>query len=104
MASSRLIRLACSFKKCSTRKILPKQDAWKTTLSAVSTAPGHMPKIRRTQLPEAVLRHLLLRARERHISADQFMELASWLNSDPTVPPGRWFKRFPGFIICGEAE
>jgi hypothetical protein len=63
-----------------------------------------MPKIRRTELPEAVFRHLLLRARERNISADQFVELSSWLNSDPTVPANRWFKRFPGFIICGEGE
>jgi hypothetical protein len=42
-----------------------------------------MPKIRRTELPEAVFRHLLLRAHECNISADQFVELSSWLNSDP---------------------
>jgi hypothetical protein len=63
-----------------------------------------MPKIRRTELPEAVFRHLLLRARERNISAGQFVELASWLNSDPTVPAGKWFKRFASFAICGEGE
>jgi hypothetical protein len=63
-----------------------------------------MPRIRRTELPEAVLRHLLLRARERNISTSQFVELASWLNSDPNVPAGRWFKRFASFAICGEGE
>jgi hypothetical protein len=50
------------------------------------------------------LRHLLLRARERGITAAQFVQLSLWLNSDPTVPAGRWFKRFPDFTICGEGE
>ncbi|MBL9178602.1 MAG: hypothetical protein JNM65_11095 [Verrucomicrobiaceae bacterium] len=27
-----------------------------------------------------------------------------WLNTNPEVPHGRWFKRFPGMTICGEGE
>jgi hypothetical protein len=63
-----------------------------------------MPKIRRRKLPESVFRHLLLRARERNITSDQFVQLARWLESDPTVPDGRWFKKFPSFTICGEGD
>ncbi len=28
--------------------------------------------------------------------------LARWLATDPEVPEGRWFKRFPEMIACGE--
>jgi len=30
--------------------------------------------------------------------------LAAWLDTRPTVPQGRWFKRFPGMTVCGEGE
>jgi hypothetical protein len=63
-----------------------------------------MPKIRRTNLPEGIFRHLLLRANQRKITASQFVQLAGWLNSDPTVPDGKWFRRFPDFTVCGEGE
>jgi hypothetical protein len=63
-----------------------------------------MPKIRRQKLPEAVFRHLLIRARERKISADQFIQLSVWLASDPEVPESKWFRRFDGFTVCGEGE
>ena len=63
-----------------------------------------MPKIKRKQLPEAVFRHLLLPAKERNISAAQFFEFSTWLSADPTVPEGRWFKRFSQFTVCGEGE
>lgn len=61
-----------------------------------------MPEIRRQNLPEALLRHLLLRVREREISHEQIVLLAQWLDTHPEVPAGRWFKRFPGMCICGE--
>jgi ribosomal protein S18 acetylase RimI-like enzyme len=63
-----------------------------------------MPKIRRQKLPEALLRHLLTRMRERGISGGQIIQLARWLDSDPEVPVGRWFKKFPGLTVCGEGE
>ena len=63
-----------------------------------------MPKIRRQRLPEAVLRHLLLRMRERGVAADQIVLLARWLDTNPEVPEGKWFKKFPGAIVCGEGE
>ena len=52
-----------------------------------------MPKVRRQQIPPALLRHLLDRIQARHISADQLELLAEWLDTQPEVPAGRWFKR-----------
>jgi hypothetical protein len=63
-----------------------------------------MPKIRRQGVPPAVLEHLVLRVQERSIGADQLVLFAEWLDLEPEVPVGRWFKRFSGFIVCGEGE
>ncbi len=63
-----------------------------------------MPKVRRHNVPEPVLRHLLTRIRQREISHTQLELLAQWLDSEPTVPAGRWFRRFPDMIVCGEGE
>jgi hypothetical protein len=63
-----------------------------------------MPRIRRTNLPPALLLHLLERIRSRGIQADQLRLLAEWLDTEPEVPAGRWFKRFPGMIACGEGD
>jgi hypothetical protein len=63
-----------------------------------------MPKIRRRNLPRALLAHLLDRIRDRHISADQLGLFAAWCDTEPEVPQARWFKRFPGMIVCGEGE
>jgi len=27
-----------------------------------------------------------------------------WLDTNPIVPSGRWFKRFPAMTVCGEGE
>ncbi len=63
-----------------------------------------MPKVRRSGLPPALLRHLLQRIQERSVSPDQLALLAAWLDSEPEVPAARWFKRFPGMTVCGEGE
>lgn len=63
-----------------------------------------MPRVRRAQLPRALLNHLLDRIRDREISAGQLGLLADWLDREPVVPTGKWFKRFPGMIVCGEGE
>jgi len=54
-----------------------------------------MPKIRRDKLPEPLLIHLLARMRQRSISYEQLRLLARWLDTNPEVPAGKWFKRFP---------
>ena len=63
-----------------------------------------MPKIRRQNLPRALLRHLVDRVESRKLSIEHLVLLANWLKTHPEVPMGRWFKRFPGLIVCGEGE
>ncbi len=63
-----------------------------------------MPKIRRRKLPQPLLAHLLARIRQRNISEDQIVLLARWLDTQADVPEGKWFKRFPDFVLCGEDE
>ena len=63
-----------------------------------------MPRVRRSNLPPALLEHLLDRIRIRDISADQLGLLAEWLDAAPEVPAVRWFKKFPGMSVCGEGE
>ena len=63
-----------------------------------------MPKVRRAKLPDALFQHLLTRAREREISRSDIVAFAAWLDTDPEVPEGEWFKRFPDMIVCGEGE
>lgn len=63
-----------------------------------------MPKIRRSGIPEAVMRHLLVRAKERRIGTRELGEMADWFATDPEVPRGRWFRRFSSFTLCGEGE
>ena len=63
-----------------------------------------MPKVRRQKVPEALLRHLLTRMRQRAVSHEQIMLLARWLDTEPEVPHGRWFKKFSGMTVCGEGE
>ena len=63
-----------------------------------------MPKIRRHKLPQPLLIHLLTRMRQRNISSEQIILLACWLDTEPEVPESKWFRKFPGFIVCGEGE
>ena len=63
-----------------------------------------MPKIRRRNLPPALLNHLLDRIKRREISSDPLGALADWLDTEPEVPDGKWFKRFSGMTVCGEGE
>lgn len=63
-----------------------------------------MPLLQRVDLPERLLRHLLTRIREREISVTDLTGLAAWLDSNPIVPADRWYKRFPGMIVCGEGQ
>jgi hypothetical protein len=63
-----------------------------------------MPKVRRNNLPEDLFRHLLARMRERQISHEEIVLLGRWLDTEPEVPHGKWFKKFPGMTVCGEGE
>jgi len=51
-----------------------------------------------------LLNHLLDRITERQISFAQLAHFTDWLVTEPEVPEGRWFKRFPEMSVCGECE
>ncbi len=61
-----------------------------------------MPRIQRERIPGALMAHLVRRIRDREISTAQLGLFARWLDTDPEIPEGQWFKRFPELIVCGE--
>jgi hypothetical protein len=63
-----------------------------------------MPQVRRQNVPPALFQHLLDRVQSRSISAAQLELLAKWLDGEPEVPEGPWYKRFTGMTVCGEGE
>ncbi len=63
-----------------------------------------MPKIRRENIPPGLFQHLLDRIQDRKISADQLIQLARWLDTEPEVPEGEWYRRFFAITVCGEGE
>jgi len=63
-----------------------------------------MPRIRRKGISHPLMAHLIKRVRERDISTSQLGLLSRWLDTEPEVPDGKWFKRLPEMIVCGEGE
>jgi hypothetical protein len=63
-----------------------------------------VPKVRRQNLPPALFQHLLERIQSRKIAATQLELLATWLDMEPEVPEGEWYRRFSGMTGCGEGE
>lgn len=61
-----------------------------------------MPKIQTwDHLPEAIRRHLIERMHDRSIGIDDLNKLRLWIQSNPDVPEGDWYKDFGSFKICG---
>jgi hypothetical protein len=63
-----------------------------------------VPRVRRQNLPPALFQHLLDRIQSRKIAASQLELLAKWLDTEPEVPEGDWYKQFSGMTVCGEGE
>ena len=63
-----------------------------------------MPRVRRQNVPPALLQHLLDRIQSRKIPASQLELLAERLDREPEVPDGMWYRRFSGMTVCGEGE
>jgi hypothetical protein len=51
-----------------------------------------------------VFQHLLDRIQNRKIPYGQLELLAKWLDTEPEVPEGEWYKRFSGMTACGHGE
>jgi hypothetical protein len=63
-----------------------------------------VPKVRRQHLPPALFQHLLDRIQIRKIPPTQLELLAEWLDQEPDVPEGEWYKRFTGMTVYGEGD
>jgi hypothetical protein len=63
-----------------------------------------LPQVRRYAIPPALFQHLLDRIQERKIDSGQLAALARWLDTEPEVPDGPWYKVFAGMSVCGEGE
>ena len=64
-----------------------------------------MPQIENwSRLPPAIRDHLAERMRDRQISLHDLNRLRLWIESEPEVPAGRWYKDFGSFKLCGEGK
>jgi hypothetical protein len=61
-----------------------------------------MPKIR--EPPRLIMEHLVQRFRDGRLAVSDFDELQDWLESDPDVPNGKWYKRFKNFTLAERGE
>jgi hypothetical protein len=62
-----------------------------------------MPKIQQwAKFPAALRRHLIERMSDRSITLTDLNQLRIWVESNPEVPLGDWFKDFGSFKLCGE--
>jgi len=61
-----------------------------------------MPKIGKwSDLPDGVRQHLIDRMHDRSIDMANLNQLRLWIESQPEVPEGDWYKDFGSFKICG---
>ena len=64
-----------------------------------------MPRIETwDKLPAAVRQHLIDRMRDRSINIADLNRLRLWIESNPDVPEGDWYKDFGSFKICGQGQ
>jgi hypothetical protein len=55
-----------------------------------------------SEFPKGVRRHLSDRLLDRKITSDDLSKLQIWVESQPDVPAGCWFRDFGSFKIVGE--
>jgi len=61
-----------------------------------------MPKIGNwSSLTAGVRQHLIDRMHDRSIDIANLNQLRLWIESQPEVPEGDWYKDFGSFKICG---
>lgn len=64
-----------------------------------------MPRIARwSELPGPLHDHLVARMQDRNIGLEDLNRLRIWIESDPDVPEGPWYKDFGSFKLCGESK
>jgi hypothetical protein len=64
-----------------------------------------MPKVARwDNLPANLRQHLIDRMRDRAIGIADLNQLRIWIDSQPEVPEGDWYKDFGSFRLCGNGS
>jgi len=64
-----------------------------------------MPRIASwSKMPAAIRQHLIERMRDRNIGLDDLNRLRLWIESQPEVHDGDWFKDFGSSKLCGKGE
>ena len=62
-----------------------------------------MPKLTRGgSVPEELLDHVLDRVFRRQFTSEDLMQVLYWVEKNPDVPNGEWFKRIGKVTVCGE--
>jgi hypothetical protein len=56
------------------------------------------------ELPLEVRGHLAERMKDRSIGADDLYKLQVWIESDPDVPDGNWYRDFGTFKLAGRGS
>jgi hypothetical protein len=56
------------------------------------------------RLPAAIREHLVDRMRDRNINLPDLNQLRLWMETQPEVPEGLWYKDFGSFKLCGEGK
>jgi hypothetical protein len=55
-------------------------------------------------LPANIRHHLIDRMHDRAIGIGDLNQLRLWIDSQPEVPEGDWYKDFGSFKICGNGS
>lgn len=64
-----------------------------------------MPKLDRWEnLPSGVRDHLIDRMHDRGIRIGDLNHLRRWIESNPELPDGDWYKDFGSFKLCGRGS
>ena len=53
-------------------------------------------------VPRPAAGHLLEGLRDRAVTVEDLDRLRQWVQSEPSVPTGPWYKDFGSFKLCGE--
>jgi hypothetical protein len=62
-----------------------------------------MPRLEQwVNFPKKLREHLIQRMADRSITIEDLNRLRLWVESNPKVPEGEWYKDFGSFKVCGE--
>ncbi|HUK42866.1 MAG TPA: hypothetical protein VLW48_00335 [Candidatus Bathyarchaeia archaeon] len=57
-----------------------------------------------SEMPDGIRQHLVQRMHDRSIGIEDLNRLRDWIESQPEVPEGDWYKDFGSFKLCGSGK